>query len=223
MVYSSSSSESSSTLLLFGPQALSLNGDILTSVQSVLNKDRSCTWIAEAISELPMWLDEFSKTATDFSIHHGRQTLQDLVSWATTGSSIPDPHCLPNIALSPLVVAIQLVQYKQYLEATRSDPVQELVIDSRQEHVTGLCTGLLSAFAVTSSSSYDDLAKYGAVALRLAMLIGLVVDAHELASGSRSRSFAVSWPTAEVEAAVTHRVHQQPQVSILVSLLIDKY
>jgi hypothetical protein len=213
MIGAATPSQAASTLLLFGPQALSLNPDIIAWVRSVLTKNKNCTWISEAIVGLPEWLEEFSKAAPNFAIADGQQTLRDVVSWLKTGSPAPDPHCLPNIALSPLVVAIQLIQFTQYLDATRIAPRREAVVDSRFEHVTGLCTGLLSAFAIASSSSYDDLSRYGAVALRLAMLIGLVVDGRESAVGSRSKSFAVSWPNAETEAAVKQSIALQPEVS----------
>ena len=65
----------------------------------------------------------------------------------------------------------------------------------------GFCTGLLRAFAVASAKNQDEFEKYGAVAVRLAMLVGALVDAQEawnreLGHGP-SKSYATAWRNAE--------------------------
>lgn len=199
------------TLLLFGPQALSLNAETIAWVWSTLSKDKGHSWMFDAILDLPRWFDEFTKSAPHFASDHGHQALRDLTSWLKTGSLTTDPRKLPNIALSPLVVAIQLLQFTQYSKVASSTSQRESLIDGRFEQVSGLCTGLLSALAVASSSSHDDLARYGAVALRLSMLIGMTVDAQDSA-GSKSKSFAVSWPTPSLETDAKSIIQKYPEV-----------
>ncbi|KAL3466530.1 hypothetical protein BJX64DRAFT_274502 [Aspergillus heterothallicus] len=70
----------------------------------------------------------------------------------------------------------------------------------------GFCTGLLATYAVASSPNPTDIAHYGAVALRLATLIGALVDAEESrqsnAGTGRSTSHTVAWTTPAQEAAL---------------------
>jgi hypothetical protein len=67
----------------------------------------------------------------------------------------------------------------------------------------GLCTGTLSAFAVDSSPSIEGIHQHGAVAVRLAILNGAIVDAEEASAGpgGESVSFSVS---GTVRSLVSH-------------------
>jgi hypothetical protein len=69
--------------------------------------------------------------------------------------------------------------------------------ETNKVQTVGFCTGLSSAFAVASAKNQDEFEKYGAVAVRLAMLVGALVDAQEawnmeLGYGP-SKSYATAW------------------------------
>ncbi|KAI0469934.1 hypothetical protein GGR56DRAFT_661299 [Xylariaceae sp. FL0804] len=112
---------------------------------------------------------------------------------------------LPNIVLTPLVVLTQLAQFSQYLSRNlasastqESDPLRFLGQDNIE--TSGLCTGLLAASAVSSSTDTESFHRHGAVAIRLAMVIGALVDAQDSSDTlhGRSKSFAVAWGTQDM-------------------------
>ncbi|OLN89945.1 Iterative polyketide synthase CazM 11 [Colletotrichum chlorophyti] len=102
-------------------------------------------------------------------------------------------HPLPNTLLVPLVVAYQMTQYEAFINQVAIDWAEVAPADME---ALGLCTGLLTAFAASSAGgSKELLAKYGAVAMRLGLLVGMVVDAQD--SLEPARSLSVAWNSAE--------------------------
>jgi hypothetical protein len=66
----------------------------------------------------------------------------------------------------------------------------------------GFCTGLLTALAVSSASTQTEFQKYAAVAVRLAALIGALVDAEEATGrygASKTFSTACHSPGQDME------------------------
>lgn len=158
-------------VLLFGSHSCSDDIEQYTKLRSVLLEDPKHQWVLQEISELPGWwqtivkavpaLDQLVPSAClenwkkDLETNDGRRRL-----------SSP----LPNVLLGPLMVTVQLMQYERYRGLDDGPSV-----NSKTETM-GLGMGLLSAAAVSSSASPDLLQKHGAVAIRLAMLIGAVLD-----------------------------------------------
>ncbi|KAL7953269.1 hypothetical protein V8C34DRAFT_321334 [Trichoderma compactum] len=144
----------------------------------------------------------------------GAELLKDFDSWLRNGTSAgdllaPDTE-LPNILIGPLMVAIQLDQYWRYLEfrsgdVAISDPQAELVRQQQQQQqqtttrpveTLGFCAGLISAVAVASSHDRTEFEKYGAVAVRIGMLMAALVDARESRDEARGMGGSVSFGTA---------------------------
>jgi len=88
-----------------------------------------------------------------------------------------------------------LTQYAAFIEQInpevdgRIDPFDGGILNGKES--LGFCTGLLSAFAVASAQNRKDFEKYGAVAIRLGMLVGMVVDAQ--GNTSPAKCLGVSW------------------------------
>ena len=115
---------------------------------------------------------------------------------------------MANILLSPLVVAVQLTQYAKYQEGKDSREFSNI-------ETLGFCTGLLSALAVSCSRNLEELEKYGAVAIRLAMLIGAVVDAQDaMSEHGPSGSIAASWTSPGAISDLAAVLKAFPDVSI---------
>lgn len=109
------------------------------------------------------------------------------------------------MVLTPLVVLMQLTQYQRYLALSRRagqtqlqqdrdrDLHAELVAQNKRVETLGFCTGLLGAFAVAGTHNKAEFERYGAAAVRLA-LIGALIDIQEernkAENQGRSRSFA---------------------------------
>jgi len=122
--------------------------------------------------------------------------LLDLRDALATGRSLhtPSSERMPNTVLIPLVVASHLAQYVALLEQN-AITIEDFVSSGRTRETVGLCTGLLSAFAIASSKSKADLRRNGAAAVRLGMLVGLAVDHGDILRPSKSLS--VGWSSAE--------------------------
>ncbi|KAL4875053.1 hypothetical protein BJY04DRAFT_233099 [Aspergillus karnatakaensis] len=207
--------KSNRTLLVFGPQALSLDRQAANKLRDEIKSSSQRAWIHETIAGLPaLWTALCTTLPALADILPGLERLQDLERILQDGAEEAKDDLLSyNIILTPLVVLTQLMDYGRYLAA-------DYQIDNGNTAI-GFCTGLLSTFAVVSSRTTEELAKYGAVAVRLAMLIGALVDAEEtrqeaLGNG-RSASYSVAWNTKEQEERLREILsHSHPEVYIAV-------
>jgi len=185
-------------LLVFGPQALSLDAAASSALQSTIMKIRNKEWICNAIADLPSCWETFVDEFPRYKVFPGAQTLTKLTEWLKTGNLEHQLPHLPNIILSPLVIISHITEYLNYLDtASGKSQTQEPPTE-----ILGFCMGFLSALAVAVSKNGSELETYGATAIRLAMLIGGVVDAQEmLDSQGPAKSFATAWnsPTAAAE------------------------
>ena len=217
MVDRTVSSTAGNTVLLFGPQALSFDENDFYYIRSTVLNNEHHRWILDVIAELPKCLCTISRNYPKWSTEPGYQLLGDLKNWFNTGEISKTPFVLPNILLSPLVVIAQLTQYAKYLELAsfETENGEDPHASSKHNRETlGFCTGLLSAFAVSSSSNRENFQKYGAVSIRLAMLIGMVVDAQDASSEmGKSKSLATIWNSARAGEDVTRIVRSFPEVS----------
>ncbi|KAL9078107.1 MAG: hypothetical protein Q9157_002962 [Trypethelium eluteriae] len=207
------------TVFLFGPQAVSFNRQFEQLRHSLSRKAVGQHWILDAVSELPQYwyaLTERLPKIRDTVL--GEECLAEMESCLRRAPLETDSEArletLPNLVLTPLVVLTQLTQYWRYLElnhqrnrnGAKSDLQEDLLARHKNGEVSkvqtlGFCTGLLSAFAVASSKNRNEFEKYGIVAVRLAMLVGALVDAQEawnreLGHGV-SKSYATAWRNAK--------------------------
>ena len=212
---------SDATVLLFGPQFQSLDKHALTRLRSTLSDGPTWHWALDTLAELPTHWDALTKKIpTIAGSIQGEKVLNDLDSWLRHGLYDGlENFDLPNIVLTPLVVLTHLTQYRRYLDRSRpengstdlqADLFRRHNLDNQQVETLGFCTGLLSAFVVASSRNQDDFERYGAVALRLAMLVGALVDAQEefnkMLRNGRSKSYATAWRNAQQGEEMTRVV-----------------
>jgi hypothetical protein len=141
--------------------------------------------------------------------------LKDLSDWIVGAEGdLQTPFPLPNILLTPLVVITHLSQYWKFLELVQlgssdhNDPHTSL---TRDAETLGLCTGLLSAAAVSCSANKPQLQHYGAVAVRLAMLVGALVDARDTQT-SPSKCLSAAWSSPAAAARMTAILETFPEV-----------
>ena len=188
--------DSGLNVLLFGPQALTSSEETLKTLRTALTESESCQWILDTISELPGRWKGLVTRFPQLQEIPGEKLLGELRGWLETGVDDDATLQLPNILLTPLVVLTQLTQYSRYLQLSFPSPQDlQAAFVHRNVETVGFCTGLLSAAVVSSSSNQDEFERYGAVALRLAMLIGGLVDAQDVSDRlhGRSKSFATTW------------------------------
>ncbi|XDG01217.1 hypothetical protein ABKA04_000832 [Annulohypoxylon sp. FPYF3050] len=212
-------------VVLFGPQVASFDKQSLDKLRESLFKDTSLHWIQDTVADLPRLWDAILESFPDLNGLPGKKILSDFETWLRNGvDKRQSDKKLPNIVMTPLVVIAQLTQYRRYLELNSkgvAEPgTRDLHASFIQQDVEtlGFCTGLLSAFAVSCSYNECDLKKYGAVAIRLAMLIGAFVDVQDTYDDTygRAQSYALAWNSDEQGAEMKRTIVRFPEAYISV-------
>jgi hypothetical protein len=201
------------TVYLFGPQVLSFNKDVSSLLYSTLNQKANHKWVRTALSQLPQCWDTILSDAPSLKHSPGRVLLTELREWIDTGSFSSQLSSLPSILLTPLVVALQLSQYISLLEV--SYPEQTDRHQANLAHLGGrqsvaFCTGILSAIAVSASENDAQLQQYGSAAIRVAMLIGAVVDNKDAwgQKDKQSTSISLGWNSCDEENQIKEVLHE---------------
>jgi Starter unit:ACP transacylase in aflatoxin biosynthesis len=196
-------------LLVFGPQALSASGNDFLALQSTVKQQQ---WIVDSIKDLPKYWKQFVEAFPKYNVIPAEVLLKNLLQWAETGKleGSKTSH-LPNIILSPLVIITHITEYIKYLETTAQKP------ESKSSTETlGFCMGFLSALAVSVSKDLQDIEKYGSTAIRLAMIIGGIVDAQDtLDTQGQSKSLATAWNSPKTGDELNRIVSQFPEVRMI--------
>lgn len=204
------------SILLFGPQCLSFDRDAFHRIRAAIIDSPYLTWILKAIEELPDCLELISTECLTLDLESSYKRVQDFVRWFEPAVE-PDlePFVLPNVLLSPLTVIGQLIEYFDFIERSpKSEGHHRDIPPSHADYETlGLCMGMLSASAVSSSTTRKQLEQHGGVALRLAMLIGAVVDAEEgLEKSGPTKTFATVWNTTSARQGMERIMKNYPEV-----------
>ncbi|KAJ5272904.1 hypothetical protein N7478_008029 [Penicillium angulare] len=228
------------TTLVFG-------GHIGTQSKKSLQKSvnqfltgHNAKWILETVADLPVYWEALVKHIPEASgVIKGPEILRDLDSWLRNGISPDDligqEEELPNILIGPLMVVIQLDQYWRYLEfrlghVEFKDPQAELVRQQQQTtrpiETLGFCAGLIAAVAAASSHDRSEFEKYGAVALRLGMLMAALVDVREArdkaAGKGGSISFGLAWRSGTKQIDDMVRIVSSLSPDAYISVLFDE-
>lgn len=211
------------TLLLFGPQSLSFNKTAFDQLRSTVTEGPSQRWILETVSDLPTYWNIICQHIPRLEVLPAGEWLTNLDCWFQAGAYPEDNFPLPNTLLTPLVVLTQLVQYTRNLglsQPSQGTPgLRSPFSASPNARTLGFCTGVLSAFAVSCSASQGDYERYGAVAVRLAMLIGAVVDAQDMSDevDNRAKSYATAWNSPEQGNDLDRIMDRFPEVGSFTS------
>ncbi|EMR67659.1 putative polyketide protein [Eutypa lata UCREL1] len=205
------------SLLLFGPQTTSFSNKSLSELRSALKGQK---WAVDTLSELPAILETASTRIPTLRSIPGKQLLENLHKWLTDGPPEYDVGDLPNTLLAPLTVLTQLTEYQRYLELHHGDApdAHATLVRAKNTTALGFCEGLLTAYAISSSASTQEWNHNAAVAVRLAMLVGAVVDGtDETHSYGASESFATACHTREQDIAlgrILSEFHNEAYVSV---------
>lgn len=211
-------------VLLFGSQALSIDGEHFHKLSQAVNEENH-RWCLDALLSLSEAWPNVVRCNPKLRDADGERRLMDLHTALSTGEIPESFFPLPNSLLTPLTVITHLVQYSTLLTASlpclnAGDKIPLSTTSSTE--VLGLCTGMLSAFAVGCASSIDELRQFGAVAIRLGFLIGALVDVEECLplSDGRAMSFSVSWTSADSSSIMGSVLENFPQVRRLASVRV---
>ncbi|XXH01490.1 hypothetical protein Hte_007850 [Hypoxylon texense] len=214
---------SSNTLLLFGPQALSYDEAYFERVRLSVTDNEKNRWILDVIDDLPSYWKELSEVIPSLSSIPGEEWLQRLSHWLRNGISEEERGSpTPNIILSPIVVIGHLIEYIQHTanvpfgQPGFGEAGYERYLSNTE--TLGFCVGILSAFAVSSSLTRAQFCQNGAAALRLAMVIGGLVDAQDTQiAESQSISLATTWKPEQTPSKLHEVLESFPDTYVSVS------
>lgn len=166
--------------LLFGPHEPNLSESATNNLRAALLESPNLQWILDTVSKLPEHWQSLEETLPELRGSPGKKHLQTLIEWLRRGKFPEELFPLPNILVGPLVVITHMIQYVAFLKQVRpdlgpDDNVQEAL--SLHTEAIGISTGLLSAAAVAISKTLAQLETHGAVAMRVAMATGALLDA----------------------------------------------
>jgi hypothetical protein len=197
------------TVLLFGPQALSFDREAFLKLRATILGSPAYQWVLDVVDELPSVWTSLLKSIPRLEVIDGAKELKNLNDWIRSGDIRAESFPPPNILLSPLVVITQLTQYANYIQE------HPKLRESDNTETLGFCTGILSALAVSSSAGEAKFAKYGSVAVRLAMVIGAIVDAQDTPSErGPAKSLATAWNSVNGEDELKRILAEFPDVGI---------
>ncbi|KAI1395083.1 hypothetical protein F4819DRAFT_479568 [Hypoxylon fuscum] len=200
------------TILLFGPLALSFDEAAFTQLRKTVAENEEFRWVLDTVSEFPQIWKSLTTSIPSLQSTSGLKQLEDLADAFRSGRQLETPFPLPNKLLIPLVIVSHLTQYATFVRnSTEGFGAAKL-----DKETLGLCTGLLSAFAVASTGSSEQFKKYGAVAVRLAMLIGTVVDAQDEAT-EPSKSLSAAWNSAQSGEELQRIIKTFPETYVSVN------
>jgi hypothetical protein len=216
--------EPASTVLIFGPQALSFRQESFAKLRSHL-QEPDYQWLFDAVCGLSEFWSVISKDVPILRPLDGQTLLEELAIGLQTGDLGKLQLPLSNILLSPLVVITHLTEYLAFIKAEMPDLADTESLPSElleRTEVLGLCTGILAGIAVNCSSSLAQLQNHGTNAIRLAMIAGALVDVEQSSPDSEdSISFSVSWSGTETLTSIGDLLSGFPQVLSALTVAIN--
>ena len=202
------------TVLLFGSLALSFNDAAFAKLRDDVLQRGDLHWMFELVTELPGCWEAITNALPNLKAGTSLEQLDILKRAFVTGEALDLASPLPNTLLIPLVVISHLVEYVSFLENENVDYDENIDIFATSKpsrETIGLCTGLLSAFAVSSAGNKEQFRKYGSVAVRLGLLIGVVVDSQNITS--RAEAVSTAWNSSEGKEEILRVLERFPEVS----------
>lgn len=207
------------SILLFGSQVLAPNDDVLGSIRSrVLSSDDNL-WILDVLADLPEWLAKLKDVSNTFHAT-AEKLLVDLNIWFRTGRSPSTTFSSFNVVLTPLTVIHHLLQYTAYLKTAYQevDSNRRFGMSRYSTETVGFCTGLLSASAISCSRHRQSFEQYGASAIRVAILCGLVVDAQNNSPTEvQATSLAAVWHSPQARKQMIEILEESPKVRLILT------
>ncbi|KAJ5641292.1 hypothetical protein N7490_005292 [Penicillium lividum] len=207
------------TVLLFGPQALSFTEESFQRVRVALSDTAENAWMRQVVEQLPEFTNRVAKQFPRLEATPAARLQEGLKDWLEIEECMAPAtsKSLPNALLTPLVVLDQLAQYSQYVKLAHVETgfgADRYGPQPRHIRSLGFCTGLLSAIAVSSASNKAEFEIYAKVAIRLAAVIGALVDAEDaIGRYGQSKSFSAVYHSSQQEMQLKNILQEFPEVS----------
>ena len=209
------------SLIAFGALAPWPASDQLDQLRYALYYHNSLKPIIKAIQQLPLLWKALS--TQDQSLHGiaGEAAADQLAQWLNgdvTAQTIDDEG---NVTRMPLTTITQIAQYVSYLHQYDEPLCHESIIKSTAASggIQGFCIGLLSALAIASGKTEDDVGNFAAMSVRLAFCVGAYVDLdrHRNGGDSKASTLAVRWKTPTTLEDIQRLLSRHPDVSLFLN------
>lgn len=209
MASTSPKPESVPTVYLFGPQLLSFTAASLAELRTQCHElPGLLEWVLQILAELPGHWENIQQSFPSLAHLETKQELQYLAECLRTGDASNISFPLPNRLLCPFVIILHLTQYLRY--CLLANEAHNVLLSNALAEAAGFCTGLLSALAVSCSATREQLKHHGAIAIRVALLIGAVVDMQN--QGREFTSFSAAWPSRRIKHEMLQILKAYPEV-----------
>ncbi|KAL2793473.1 hypothetical protein BJX66DRAFT_351725 [Aspergillus keveii] len=202
-------------VLVFGCQWLSFEAGDFRRLQATVLDNPEHHWMIDVLGELPAHYRTAAGTSYLPSLNTipGETDLRELDRWFRCDDLSTAKFPLSYTQLAPLLMMTHFVQYGQYLKLTKAKLgcKREAVGaegSSAVVEIVGFCIGLLSGVVVLAARNQEQLRRWGAVALRLAILLGALGDVQE--KEEEYTSLATAWRTANAEEQLNKILDEYP-------------
>ena len=171
----------------------------------------------KAIQELPSLWKALSNQ--DPSLHSiaGEAAADQFAQWINGTGTAQIVDDKGNVARMPLTTIAHIAQYISYLRQCGKPIDHESIIKSVAVGggIQGFCIGLLSALAVASGKTEDDVGNFAAFSVRLAFCVGAYVDLDQHRNGgdSKASTLAVRWKAPTTLEDIQRLLSRYPDVS----------
>ncbi|UZP40182.1 hypothetical protein NXS19_007998 [Fusarium pseudograminearum] len=191
----------SPSLLICGSVISDPDHAYLSRIRSSIIHNPHLAELRDAVIELPELWSLLVEREKSLQRVDAAPALRNLVEWIECGnSSLPlEGGTSRNTQLAVLTVLAHFSEYMIYLSShdmseENLDAHTSVLEGVRDGGIQGLCVGLLSAIALSCSPTITDVAKYGAVAVRLALCVGALVDLDETELSEPTACIFARWP-----------------------------
>ena len=208
------------SLIAFGALAPWPASDRLDQLRNALQHHKCLESIVKAFQELPLLWRALSSQDPTLNSIAGEAAADHLTQWITGTGVAQIAEDKDNITRMPLTTTAQIVDYISYLRH-RDEPLgHESVMKSVAAGggVQGFCIGLLSALAVASGTTEDDVGRFAADSVRLAFCIGAYVDVDRHLNGDdfKASTLAIRWKSPTTLEDIQRLLSRYPDVSVFI-------
>ena len=215
------------SLIAFGAIAPWPASDRLDQLRNALQHQSSLKPIVKAVQELPLLWKALSSQNPSLHSIAGEAAADQLAHWITGAVTAQNVDDKGNVTRMPLTTIAQIVQYISYLRQCDDPLDHESILKSVAAGggIQGFCIGLLSALAVASGRTEDDVGNYAAVSVRLAFCVGAYVDLdrHRNGGDSKASTLAVRWKAPKTLEDIQGLLSRHQDVSLTVKFLFPTW
>lgn len=206
------------SLVAFGPLAAWPTPSQLEQLRTELSRQSILAPLCTAIQNLNSLWNQLLDVEPDFSVLTEQGAAVELArQLLNSNTDVVNRDEKRNIMTMPMTIASQIVQYLLYLESSETAIGHGALLEHAacSGGVQGFCAGLLSAVAISSAHSKEEVAELAASAFQLAFCIGAFVDLDQSRTdtGIQYSNIAVRWKHTKTIDDLNLLLANHPEVS----------